>query len=43
MEIPEYFNWAHEVFEELHVKERGNNKALIWTDIATKEVKTYTY
>ncbi len=43
MEIPEYFNWAHEIFEGLHVKERGKNKALIWTDIATKEAKTYTY
>ncbi len=43
MEIPEYFNWAREVFEDLHVKERGDKKALIWTDIVTKEVKKYTY
>lgn len=43
MELPEQFNWAHEVFEELHVKESGDKTALIWTDIATKEVKTYTY
>ncbi len=43
MEIPKQFNWAHEIFEGLHVKENGDKKALIWTDIATKEVKTYTY
>ena len=43
MELPEYFNWAEEVFEGLHVRERGDHKALIWTDIAGREVKTYTY
>lgn len=43
MEIPEYFNWAQEVFEGLHVRERGDHTALVWTDIVTREVKTYTY
>ncbi|MFT5727435.1 MAG: 4-hydroxybutyrate---CoA ligase (AMP-forming) [Desulforhopalus sp.] len=43
MEIPEYFNWAHEIFEEVHVKERGDKKALIWADILTDESKTFTY
>jgi 4-hydroxybutyrate---CoA ligase (AMP-forming) len=43
MELPEYFNWAEEIFEGLHVKENGDKKALIWADIATKESKTYTY
>ncbi len=43
MDIPEQFNWAHEVFEGLHVKERGDKKALIWTDIATKAVRTFSY
>ena len=43
MEPPEYFNWAAEVFEGLHVRERGDHKALIWTDIVSREVKTYTY
>ncbi len=43
MELPEYFNWAEEIFEGLHVKERGDKEALIWADIATKESKTYTY
>lgn len=41
--LPEYFNWADEIFEKLHVKERGDKTALIWTDIATTEKKTYTY
>ena len=33
MTMPEYFNWAEEIFEGLHVKERGDKKALIWADI----------
>jgi acetyl-CoA synthetase/4-hydroxybutyrate---CoA ligase (AMP-forming) len=43
MELPEYFNWADEIFEGLHVKERGDKTALIWADIATEEKKSYTY
>ena len=43
MKMPDYFNWAEEIFENLHLKERGDKKALIWADIATKESKTYTY
>jgi 4-hydroxybutyrate---CoA ligase (AMP-forming) len=43
MKLPEYFNWAEEIFEGLHVKERGDKKALIWADIITKESKSYTY
>ncbi len=43
MKLPEYFNWADEIFESLHVKERGDKTALIWTDIVTTETKTYTY
>ena len=43
MKMPEYFNWAAEIFEGLHVKERGDKKALIWADIATTESKSYTY
>jgi 4-hydroxybutyrate---CoA ligase (AMP-forming) len=43
MELPEYFNWADEIFEGLHVKERGDNPALIWADIATQEKKRFTY
>ena len=43
MELPEYFNWAEEIFEGFHVKERGDKTALIWADIATQEKKSYTY
>jgi acetyl-CoA synthetase/4-hydroxybutyrate---CoA ligase (AMP-forming) len=43
MELPEHFNWAGEIFDGLHVKERGDKDALIWVDIHTKENKTYTY
>lgn len=43
MALPEHFNWADEIFEGLHVEERGENTALIWVDVHTKESKRYTY
>ncbi|MCP4337879.1 MAG: acyl--CoA ligase [Desulfobulbaceae bacterium] len=43
MEIPEYFNWASEIFEAMHVKERGDKNALIWEDLLTAETKSFTY
>lgn len=43
MKLPESFNWAEEIFEGLHVKERGDATALIWTDIATRGDKSFTY
>src|SRR5690606_22503547 len=43
MQLPEYFNWAAEIFEGLHVKERGDKTAFIWADIVTTESKSYSY
>ncbi|MBW1635517.1 MAG: AMP-binding protein [Deltaproteobacteria bacterium] len=43
MDLPEYFNWAEEIFEGLHVKERGDSQALVWADLATKESSSYSY
>jgi len=43
MDLPEHFNWAEEIFDGLHLKERKDKLALIWTDISTKESKEYTY
>ena len=43
MELPEYFNWAEEVFEGLHLVERPDKPAFIWADILTEESKTFTY
>jgi len=43
MKIPEYFNWASDIFEDLHVKETPDKNALIWTDIDTLETRTYSY
>jgi len=43
MQIPEYFNWAADIFEDLHVKENPDKKALVWTDIDTGKTKTYSY
>lgn len=42
-ELPEYFNWAAEIFEGLHVKERGEQDALIWVNLETGEDKRFTY
>ena len=43
MELPQYFNWAADIFEEIHVKENPDKKALIWTDLDTLETKTFSY
>jgi acetyl-CoA synthetase/4-hydroxybutyrate---CoA ligase (AMP-forming) len=43
MEIPEYFNWASDIFEDLHVRANPDKDALIWTDIDTLETRTYSY
>lgn len=43
MKLPEYFNWAEEIFEGLHVKNQGDKEALIWRDLVTKEEKRYSY
>ncbi len=43
VQMPEYFNWVSEIFEDLHVNQNPDKKALIWTDIDTLETKTYSY
>lgn len=43
MDLPEYFNWAEEIFEGVHLKERGDKPALIWADILTEESRTFSY
>jgi len=43
MELPEYFNWTADIFENLHVKENPDKKALIWTDLDTLETRTFSY
>lgn len=42
-EIPEYFNWVTEVFEEIHVKSIPDKTALIWQDIDQSLKQSYTY
>jgi 4-hydroxybutyrate---CoA ligase (AMP-forming) len=42
-ELPDFFNWASEVFEGIHVRERGGQIALIWDDLDTGYEKKYTY
>jgi 4-hydroxybutyrate---CoA ligase (AMP-forming) len=43
MELPEYFNWSGDIFDDLHVRERADKKALLWMDIASQRQKGYTY
>lgn len=43
MTLPSQFNWAKQIFEELHVKETPDKTALIWNDIHTLETLTYSY
>ncbi|NDY74598.1 acetyl-CoA synthetase [Desulfobacter hydrogenophilus] len=42
-ELPKTFNWAQEIFEDIHVKERPDQPALIWADLHTDEQEQYTY
>jgi acetyl-CoA synthetase/4-hydroxybutyrate---CoA ligase (AMP-forming) len=42
-ELPAKFNWAAEIFEGMHVKERGDQPALIWTDLDTDAERQFTY
>ncbi|MCG8686296.1 MAG: AMP-binding protein [Desulfobacterales bacterium] len=42
-ELPKNFNWAKEIFEDIHVKERGDQLALIWTDMDTDAEAEFTY
>jgi acetyl-CoA synthetase/4-hydroxybutyrate---CoA ligase (AMP-forming) len=42
-ELPAKFNWAAEIFEGMHVKERGDQLALIWTDLDTDAEQKFTY
>ncbi len=41
--LPEKFNWASEIFEGIHVKERGDQTGLIWTDLDTDAEAQFTY
>ncbi len=41
--LPETFNWVAEIFEGIHVKERGDQLALIWTDLDTDAERLFTY
>lgn len=38
---PPYFNWAAEVFENIHVKETPNESALIWTDAGRTSIFSF--
>ncbi len=41
--MPDHFNWADEIFEGIHVKERGGQTALLWLNIDTDEERRYSY
>jgi len=39
IEIPERFNWAHEVFEGRHLKREPDRPALVWADDRDHELR----
>ncbi len=41
--LPQRFNWAKEIFEELHVRETPHKTALIWNDLETRDTFSYSY
>ncbi len=41
--MPDQFNWAEEIFEGIHVKERPGQAALLWLNIDTNEERRFTY
>ena len=43
MDMPKFFNWAKEIFEDVYVREHPQKTALIWSDIDTLETLEYTY
>ncbi len=43
MKLPEYFNWAEEIFEGIHVQERGDQDALVWLNTDTGEKRKFSY
>lgn len=42
-DLPDHFNWVEEIFEGLHVRERGDQNALVWADMSSGKEKTMTY
>ena len=42
-ELPDRFNWVAEIFEGLHVRERGDQTALIWADLGSDKERTMSY
>ncbi|MCP3941233.1 MAG: acyl--CoA ligase [Desulfobacteraceae bacterium] len=43
MSLPSQFNWAKEIFEDIHVNQTPDKIALIWNDIHDLDTKTYSY
>lgn len=43
MEMPQHFNWAEEIFEGMHVGERGDKPALIWADMESDQERRFSY
>jgi 4-hydroxybutyrate---CoA ligase (AMP-forming) len=43
LKFPDHFNWVQEVFEGIHVKQRGDQTGLFWIHLDTDEIRQYTY
>ena len=43
MTLPSHFNWAKEIFEDIHVAETPDKTALVYYDIHSKARQAFTY
>ncbi len=43
MDLPAHFNWAEEILEGFHAKERGDQPAIVWANMDTGDERQYTY
>ncbi|HCY86104.1 MAG TPA: acetyl-CoA synthetase [Desulfobacteraceae bacterium] len=43
MTLPSHFNWAKEIFEEIHVAQTPDKTALVYYDIHSKERQAFSY
>ena len=43
MTMPDTFNWTEELFENVHVAERGDQPGLIWADLETGAERQFSY
>lgn len=43
MEMPAHSNWAEQILEGLHVRQRPDHPVLIWADMETGQERRFSY